>query len=103
MSKFDASNSNIPVEVDSLELYEWPIDSLPDFITESSLFIMTQDICPGETVFPFLTSKMVLTLDIHSHEDLEKLIEAEQMFGFTSKTQKQILKNVYNTRTWLPK
>jgi hypothetical protein len=96
MSKFDASNSNIPVEVDSLELYEWPIDSLPDFITESSLFIMTQDICPGETVFPFLTSKMVLTLDIHSHEDLEKLIEAEQMFGFTSKTQKQILKNVYN-------
>lgn len=96
MSKFDASNSNVPVEVDLLELYEWPIDSLPDFITESSLFIMTQDMCPGEKVFPFLRSKMILTLDIDSHEKFDKLIEAEQMFGFTSKAQKEIFKNMYN-------
>ena len=37
-----ASDSNDSV----FSLYEYPIESLPEFITDSSLFIMTLDMCP---------------------------------------------------------
>ena len=74
----------------------YPIESLPEFITESSLFIRTQDMCPSMTEFHYDRNKMVQTLKIKSHEDFEKLIDADQMFGFTSKVQIQLLENMYN-------
>ncbi len=78
------------------EFYDFPIGSLPKFITDSSLFIMTMDMCPDEIVFPFLRSKIPMTLEVHYAEDFQRLTEADHMFGFTSKTQIQILENMYN-------
>jgi hypothetical protein len=74
----------------------YPVDSLPEFITESSLFIRTLDMCPTMTEFTYDRNKMVQTLKIKTHEDFEKLIDADQMFGFTSKVQIQLLENMYN-------
>ena len=74
----------------------YPIYSLPDFITESALFIRTLDMCPTMTEFTYDRNKMVLTLKIVTREDFEKLIDADHMFGFTSKVQIQLFENMYN-------
>lgn len=76
-------------------LYEYPIYSLPEHITESNLFIMTVDMYPNMTTFPFLESKMALTLRVESNEDFQRLIEAEHMFGFKPNFQIQIFENMY--------
>jgi hypothetical protein len=81
-------------EEDKFDNYN--IYSLPEFITESSLFIRTLDMCPSMTEFHYDRNKMVVSLKIKSHEDFEKLIDADQMFGFTSKVQIQLLENMYN-------
>jgi hypothetical protein len=98
MSSFNAiiedTNTSPANPVD--EFYEFPIGLLPDFITESSLFIMTLDLCPDSTTFPFLKSKMPTTLKIRSTEDFQRLVEADHMFGFTPKTQIQILESMYD-------
>jgi hypothetical protein len=101
MSSFDATNANantiantIAIECD--EFYEFPVHSLPEFITESSMFIMTMDLCPDSTTFPFLKSKIPTTLELHSLEDFRMLVEADHMFGFTTKTQIQIFENMYS-------
>jgi len=93
MSQFNI-NSEEKEEVEML--HEYPIDSLPEFITNSSLFIMTMDLCPGETVFPFLKSKMPDTLEVHSLKDFQRLVEADAMFSFVPKTQIQILESMYD-------
>jgi len=87
-----SSNSNDSV----FTLYEYPIHSLPEHITESNLYIMTLDMYPDMTTFPFLVSKMVLTLKVETNEDFQRLIEAEHMFGFKSNIQIQIFENIYN-------
>jgi hypothetical protein len=74
----------------------YPIDSLPEFITDSGLFIRTLDMCPSMTEFYYDSNRMVLSTKIKSHEDFEKLIDADQMFGFTSKVKIEILENMYN-------
>ena len=86
-----ASDSNDSVFI----LYEYPIESLPEFITDSSLFIMTLDMCPTMKTFPFLISKMPSSLKIESCEDSQRLTEADHMFGFTTKTQIQIFESMY--------
>jgi hypothetical protein len=86
-----ASDSNDSV----FNLYEYPIESLPEFITDSSLFIMTLDMCPTMKTFPFLRSKMPSSLKIESCEDFQRLTEADHMFGFTTKTQIQIFESMY--------
>ena len=97
MASFDATSAiTNSVVLDGDEFYEFPIGLLPEFITDSSLFIMTMDLCPSEIVFPFLRSKIPMTLKISSKEDFQKLIEADHMFGFTSKTQIQILESMYD-------
>lgn len=95
MSSFDASSANT-IALENDEFYEFPINSLPDFITETSLFIMTIDLCPDSTTFPFLRSKIPLTLKIHSIQDFQRLTEADHMFGFTPKTQIKILESMYD-------
>lgn len=74
----------------------YPIYSLPDFITESALFIRTLDMCPTMTEFTYDRNKMVHTLKIVTREDFKKLIDADYMFGFTSKVQIQLFENMYN-------
>ena len=91
MSSFASAESK---ETDIFENY--PIYSLPDFITESALFIRTLDMCPTMTEFTYDRNKMVLTLKIVTREDFEKLIDADHMFGFTSKVQIQLFENMYN-------
>ena len=86
-----ASDSNDSV----FSLYEYPIESLPEFITDSSLFIMTLDMCPTMKTFPFLISKMPSSLKIESCEEFQRLTEADHMFGFTTKTQIQIFESMY--------
>jgi hypothetical protein len=78
------------------EIYDFPVDSLPEFMTESSMFIMTMDMCPGSTTFPFLKSKVPTTLKIRSTEDFQRLTEADHMFGFTTKTQILIFESMYD-------
>ena len=78
------------------EIYEFQVDLLPEFMTESSMFIMTMDMCPGSTTFPFLKSKVPTTLKIRSTEDFQRLTEADHMFGFTTKTQILILESMYD-------
>ena len=95
MSHFDINSEEVEVEVEVEMLHEYPINLLPEFITDSSLFIMTMDLCPGETVFPFLKSKMPDTLEVHSIKDFQRLVEADAMFSFVPKTQIQILENMY--------
>ena len=86
MSEFNATN----------ELVEHQVASLPDFITESDYFKNWRDLFPEETVFTFLKSKMVLTLNIESKEDFQRLFEADAMFHFRPIVKKQILKNMYD-------
>ena len=52
--------------------------------------------CPTMTEFTYDRNKMVLTLKIVTREDFEKLIDADHMFGFTSKVQIQLFENMYN-------
>lgn len=89
------STSNATEEYDSL-MHNYPVDSLPEHITESSMFTMWKDLCPEETIFPFLRRKMATTLEVNSHEDFARLVEGDAMFQFRPKVQKQILKNMYN-------
>jgi len=89
MSSVSDSNDSV------FTLYEYPIDSLPEFITNSSLFIMTLDMYPTMKTFPFLRSKMPSSLKIESCEDFQRLTEADHMFGFTPKTQVQIFESMY--------
>ena len=97
MASFDATSANTnTVLLDGDEFYEFPICLLPEFITDSSLFIMTIDMFPSEIVFPFLRSKIPMTLKISSKEDFQRLVEADHMFGFTSKTQILILESMYD-------
>jgi hypothetical protein len=105
MSSFDAKGANAntiantivnTIVIEDDEFYEFPIHSLPEFITESSMFIMTMDMCPDSTTFPFLKSKIPTSLKIESCEDFQRLTEADHMFGFTSKTQIQILESMYD-------
>ena len=46
MSHFDINSEEVEVEVEVEMLHEYPINLLPEFITDSSLFIMTMDLCP---------------------------------------------------------
>ena len=89
-----ATNTSVTKAVD--EIYEFQVDLLPEFMTESSMFIMTMDMCPGSTTFPFLKSKVPTTLKIRSTEDFQRLTEADHMFGFTTKTQILILESMYD-------
>jgi hypothetical protein len=89
-----ATNTSVTNPVD--EIYEFQVDLLPEFMTESSMFIMTMDMCPGSTTFPFLKSKVPTTLKIRSTEDFQRLTEADHMFGFTTKTQILILESMYD-------
>ena len=77
-------------------LFDYPVDTLPEHITESTMFKMWRDLCPTETVFPYLKSNMVDNLCVNSHADFSKLIEADCMFQFKPAAQKEILKNMYN-------
>ena len=105
MASFDATSANTntiastiasTIVIEDDEFYDFPIHSLPEFITESSMFIMTMDLCPDTTTFPFLKSKIPTTLKIHSIQDFQRLTEADYMFGFTTKTQIQIFENMYD-------
>ena len=89
MSSSSDSNDSV------FTIYEYPIDSLPEFITESSMYIMMIDMCPNMKTFPFLKSKMPSSLKIESCEDFQRLTEADHMFGFTPKTQIQIFESMY--------
>ena len=61
-----ATNTSVTNAVD--EIYEFSVDLLPEFMTESSMFIMTMDMCPGSTTFPFLKSKVPTNLKKLSQE-----------------------------------
>jgi hypothetical protein len=87
----NASEDNSEFIIEDYSIY-----SLPEFITESSMFIMTMDLCPDSTIFPFLKSKMPTSLKIKSCEDFQRLTEADHMFGFTTKTQIQIFESMYD-------
>ena len=89
-----ATNTSVTNAVD--EIYEFSVDLLPEFMTESSRFIMTMDMCPGSTTFPFLKSKVPTNLKIRCAEDFQRLTEADHMFGFTTKTQILILESMYD-------
>ena len=91
MSSFASAESK-----DSDIFENYPIGSLPEFITDSSLFIRTLDMCPTMTEFTYDKNKMVHTLKIVTREDFEKLIDADYMFGFTPKVQIQLFENMYN-------
>lgn len=95
MSSFSKSANTTNLLEDD-EFYEFPIYSLPEFITESSMFIMTMDMCPSATTFPFLKSKIPMTLKIQSIQDFQRLTEADHMFGFTTKTQIQIFESMHD-------
>jgi hypothetical protein len=98
MSSFNAiiaeTNTSATNAVD--EIYEFQVDLLPEFMTESTMFIMTMDLCPGSTTFPFLKSKVPTSLKIRCAEDFQRLTEADHMFGFTTKTQIQIFESMYD-------
>jgi len=98
MSSFNAiiaeTNTSASNPVD--EIYEFQVDLLPEFMTESNMFIMTMDLCPGSTTFPFLKSKVPTSLKIRCAEDFQRLTEADHMFGFTTKTQIQIFESMYD-------
>ena len=90
-------SSFINIESKESDVFQnYPIYSLPEFITDSGLFIRTLDMCPTMTEFTYDKNKMVHTLKIKSCEDFEKLIDADHMFGFTSNVQIQIFENMYN-------
>jgi hypothetical protein len=75
---------------------QYPIHLLPEFITDSGLFIRTLDMFPTITEFTYDQNKMIFDLKIKSHEDFEKVVDADFMFGFTSKVQINILENMYS-------
>ena len=90
------TTDTVVTTTDTLYMQDYPIDSLPDFIIESSLYKCWYDLCPNETIFSFLKCKMVDNLEIHSHYDFQKLIDADAMFQFTANTHNLIFKNMYN-------
>ena len=80
--------------VNSLHLTEYAIDSLPDHIITSTHFANWRTLFPDETTFLFNSSAMIENFNIHSQTDLDKIINADCVLGFTATHRIQILKNI---------
>lgn len=90
MSEF----TDVLVSNNSLDLVEYLIDSLPDHITTSTHFINWRALFPDETMFLCDSSVIIDNFNIDSQTDLDQIIAADCVLGFSSTHRIQILKNI---------
>lgn len=89
MSEFTAASL-----VKDLDMVEYVIESLPDHITTSTHFINWRALFPDETMFLCDSSVIIDNFNIDSQTDLERIINADCVLGFSATHRVQILKNI---------
>jgi hypothetical protein len=98
MSEFTAASL-----VKDLDMVEYVIESLPDHITTSTHFINWRALFPDETMFLSESSVMIDNFNIDSQTDLDQIIAADCVLGFTATHRIQILKNIEEYWLYNPK
>jgi hypothetical protein len=73
---------------------EYLIESLPDHITTSTHFINWRALFPDETMFLCDSSVIIDNFNIDSQAELDRIIAADCVLGFTATHRIQILKNI---------
>ncbi len=68
----------------------YPIVSLPDYILESTLFINWRSLFSKETEFNIKDEMLFQDFNITCQADLDRIIEADNFFGFSKKTRIEI-------------
>ena len=74
-------------------MISYPVDTLPEHYLESTHFKNWRDLFPEEPEFHIHDNLYIENFVIHSQADLDKIIEAEHAYGFTSKVHKIIFRN----------
>jgi len=86
--------TDVLVTNNSLDFTEYLIESLPDHIITSTHFTNWHILFPDETTFLFDRRAMIDNFNIHSQTDLDEIINADCVLGFTATHRIQILKNI---------
>jgi len=92
MSQFNA-NANTD-DFENIIGRSYNINLLPTHIIESTHFKCWQNLFPEETEFVIKDSVFVKDLNIRSHEDLVRIIDADCVLGFNEATRIEIFKNI---------
>ena len=90
MSQFNTNNN----ETDNIMGTSYDINTLPAHIIESEHFKNWQNLCLEETHFYIKDNIFVTDFNIRSQTDLDRIIEADALFCFTSNAKIEILRNI---------
>jgi len=93
MYKIPNLNTMSAFEVNNIIGTAYPLAALPEHYIESTQFKTWRDLFPEETEFHIPDHLYVQDFIIRSQSDLDKVIEAECTYGFTSKVHKIIFRN----------
>lgn len=77
-----------------MEMIDYPVATLPDYLLESQHFQNWREIFPNETIFPYYNNIIAPNLEIKSQEDIDKIIECDALFLMSSKFRIEILRNI---------
>ena len=77
-----------------MNLTDYPIDSLPDHIKTSSHYLDWIQLFPNESVFTFNSNDIVPNFDITSQYDLDRIIDADCVLGFSKQYRIEILRRI---------
>ena len=86
-------------EVNNIIGQAYPVAALPEHYIESTHFKSWQDLFPEEPEFHIPDHLYVQDFIVRSQADLDKIIYADCVFGFTSKVRIEIFRNT--ERYWL--
>lgn len=92
MSQFDTDNNN--TKTDNIIGTPYDISTLPAHIIESEHFKDWQILFLEETHFYIKDNIFVTDFNIRSQADLDRIIEADAVFCFTSNAKIEILRNI---------
>jgi hypothetical protein len=82
------------MSTEDIQMEEYLVSMLPDYITTSDHFKDWRELFPSETVFPVIKNNFVETLRIHSQADLDKILKAEHEYGFTPQVKQAIFAEI---------
>jgi hypothetical protein len=79
-----------------MNLTDYSIESLPDHIKTSSHYLDWIHLFPNESVFTFNSNAIIPNFDITSQDDLDRIIDADCVLGFSKQSRIEILRKIEN-------
>ena len=79
-----------------IKMQDFPIETLPTWIITSNHFKDFRELYPSEIVFPCLENVMAdaASISIESYDDIDRIIRADYILGYSEQTMVEIFKNV---------